>query len=94
MGARHPCVAAVLGAVFAGDRKKLGPVSLIMEYCERGSLQELLSSSSPLDPDVLLPIVRDIAGANSCRATSCRVAWGRELLVHFIRARFRRRPCD
>ena len=52
---RHPCITTIMGAVL--DKELL----LVTEYMSRGSLRDLLSNPNfPLDPEMSLPLIRDI----------------------------------
>jgi len=52
---RHPCITTVMGAVLSDD-----PL-LVMECMSNGSLRDLLSNQTfPLDPELSLPLLRDI----------------------------------
>lgn len=52
---RHPCITTIMGAVLSEE-----PL-LVMECMGNGSLRDLLSNPSfPLDPEVTLPMLRDI----------------------------------
>ena len=52
---RHPCITTVMGAVISDD-----PL-LVMECMSNGSLRDLLSNQTfPLDPELSLPLLRDI----------------------------------
>jgi len=55
---RHPCITTVMGAVIEKGEEPM----LIMEYMDHGSLYDMLHNDTfPLDGDLLLPILRDIA---------------------------------
>jgi serine/threonine protein kinase len=54
---RHPCITTVMGAVIELGSER----SLIFEYMDRGSLNDILHNDTlSLDGDVLLPILQDI----------------------------------
>lgn len=54
---RHPCITTVMGAVL---ERGVDPM-LVMEYCDHGSLYDVLHNQSfELDGLLLLPILRDI----------------------------------
>lgn len=55
---RHPCITTVMGAVIAKTEEPM----LVLEYCEHGSLYDLLHNETlHIEGELLLPILRDIA---------------------------------
>ena len=55
---KHPCITTVMGAVLASGHEPM----LVMEYCEYGSLADLLSNETmQMTGELILQIVRDIS---------------------------------
>jgi len=90
---RHPCITTVMGAVI---EKGVEPM-LVMEYMDMGSLHDILHNESfPLDGDLLLPILRDIAqGVRFLHAAKPQVIHG-DLKAHnvLVDGKFRAKVAD
>jgi serine/threonine protein kinase len=90
---RHPCITTVMGAVI---EKGVEPM-LVMEYCEHGSLYDLIHNESmTLDGDVLLPILRDICqGIRFLHAATPQIIHGDLKAVNIlVDGRFRAKVAD